>query len=285
MKTLVCMYSNTNAHRITGEPFINNVLKPLGADLALCVKEGEPDNIFYQNAKYVWKHPPVKDWVKKFDEISGNQEWQIIMNTEGHWFGACDQIKGHNMNAAVILYYRWLLLNHLRDIRDQYDWIIVSRSDFLWCSLHCQMELLNKNTVYLLDGPQYGGLNDAHIILPSNKIDNYLDILIRVLQDPENVINKMHPNGNQEKLVKAMCDCSNIYFLPLTSYFVREKDGPPSWSMGVWSEQHGYYIKIPDYYCLCELYLQAALLFPNLYAFWKTSLEKKLVDHKLNEWS
>jgi len=70
---ILIYFTSTREHAITGELFFKNVLKPLNADLALCVNDQEDDtNIFYKHAKYIWKAKQPENFEAEFDKIAGN---------------------------------------------------------------------------------------------------------------------------------------------------------------------------------------------------------------------
>ena len=70
-RVLVVIIGEARAHELTFALFKQNVLDPLGADLALCVgspRQQDDDNPFYAHAKHVWEFPEPTDWAVPFDQ-------------------------------------------------------------------------------------------------------------------------------------------------------------------------------------------------------------------------
>ena len=63
-RVLVVIIGEARAHELTFALFKQNVLDPIGADLALCVgspRQQDDDNPFYAHAKHVWEFPEPTD--------------------------------------------------------------------------------------------------------------------------------------------------------------------------------------------------------------------------------
>ena len=77
---------------------------------------------------------------------------------------------------------------------NQYDWVIFTRSDYLYlCPARERLEDLDRNTIYVPNGVDYGGVTDRHNVMST-------DILLKALQVSESVVKKWRYWDNSTNL-------------------------------------------------------------------------------------
>jgi hypothetical protein len=94
-------------------------------------------------------------------------EWRHILQVKGEWLGGIASPNAQVGSAAILIYFRWLLLHQLvtEDMISQYDRFIVTRSDFFWPCPHPPLSLLSQKYIWFPDGEFYGGLTDRHVVV------------------------------------------------------------------------------------------------------------------------
>jgi hypothetical protein len=260
-KTLVCILAETRAHALTWDSFKLNVLDTLDADLALCIST-PPDYDFSNNywtaAKYHWVSPDYVDFAEGFevarqtDWPESNSNWRQLLKIKDQWLGGVkDPHEQHPGSGGLLDYYRWFLWKNIRDnnILDQYDRVIVTRSDFVWSCPHPTMDLLDPNKIWIPRGEFHGGLCDRHAVLSKANIEPYLNLIKPILSDSDNLYRKMSHQGcwNIERFldmrIKEELGHDAVSFFPYIMYLVRPDGGPTRWSIGDWNDELGYFIK------------------------------------------
>src|SRR5262245_43444367 len=185
-RALVVVLGQTRAWELTVERFFSEVLDELGADLALCGGERDvPRNPFYERASYVWRKPELDDWKEMYDREVGDSSWRALLHPGGHIFGEDTEGPTQRSSGLQIL-FRKLLREELErgGLVDRYDWLIITRSDFLWPVPHPDLSNLSSRRIYVLDGEQYGGVCDRHFVIPARLLRSYLAATDEVFTDP-----------------------------------------------------------------------------------------------------
>ena len=266
---LVVVLTSTRGWELTAENLISNVVEELDADLALCVNAGEPHNSLYDAAKYVWRLVPSDDdWAEAFDRTAGHSRWRILLEPGGHLFGGVkDAENPQETVTAAPLYFRRFLNESMRDtgLAQAYDWLVVTRSDFLWRVPHPRVELLSDRRIYVLDGEEYGGVEDRHIVVPRRHVDRFLGLTDPIYSDPDWLKRYLDRRSamqgwaflNLERFVAARLKQDGLWrsvrHLPYVPYMVRGPGGTTSWSVGEFNEELGYYIKYPSEFDRSEI--------------------------------
>jgi hypothetical protein len=266
-KTLVIILSETRAYDLTYESFDKHLLKPLDADLALCVAENsteDPTNPFYQRASYIWTYPEPDDWSTALDYAQEcdsivNQDWRQLFEIKGNFLGGLNDHNGRVAGSGGIsMFFRWFLKRCLLTepgLLDRYSRYVLTRSDFMYLVPHYPLSRLDSNKVWLPLGEDYHGYTDRHIIADRNTILDAISLLDPILQTPSELYQEL--KGRQEYLsfegyigyaFQRSGLTSLIRRYPYTMYAVRHKDGRTSWSHGLFNEKLGYCIKYkPEY--------------------------------------
>lgn len=273
MKCLVIVICQTRAHKTTWNSFKTQVLDSLGADLALCVSKSDSTDMFRENAKYVWEYDDYLDWITAYDnvqaELGVTTPWKHTLNVDpgrdSCLFGGIRH--PHTVGSgAVLFYYRWRALQNIRKLglTSEYDWFIMTRSDYMYDVPHVPVEMLSTDAVWIPNGERYGGVTDRHLICPSKFIERSIDMLQYILTQPDDFFLKYRRwlNGkgaNPETFIAFYLEKQGIpvRFVPYFMYTVRELNETPN------RTQHGaagtvrykstnYALKYPDEKALAD---------------------------------
>jgi len=265
--TLVVVLCETRAHRLTGELFMQNVITNLRADLAVCVginKNTEKPNIFYENATYVWEQEEPEDAGELYDAVAlqenSQEDWRSMYAAgtygarEGMRFFGCVKDSKQVSCAAFLHYYRWFLLQKIRELslQKKYKWFVITRSDYMWKTPHPPTEYLNTDNIYIPNAEHYGGYNDRHMIVSAKHVESVLSMMEAIIHRPKWLLQHFEENSitGIEDCVKLWINLqglsANVRLYPYTMYTVREKNGSTSWSHGQYYPQYGYCIKYPQ---------------------------------------
>jgi len=271
-KTLVIVLGETRAHELTFNSFKMNVIDVLNADLCLCIgvkKDYDYSNHFYTLAKYKFLYDEPEDYSTAFDyatEIimknnnnNNDLNWREYLKINGHILGGIkDNHNQHPGSAGIVIYLRWLLLKNLieNNLINKYDRFIITRSDFIYQLHHPDVLKMNGDYIWIPDGEDYGGYTDRHVVLSPKTIEPYLNILTNMIINSNDYYDKMVElninDWNLEKLIKFNLEYNNVNhlvrFMPYIMYSVRNINGSTSWSKGIYSKTHNYYIKYMSEY-------------------------------------
>jgi hypothetical protein len=220
-KTLVILLGNARGGEQTWKTMYENLLEPYNADLALLF--GKCDNkaiSLYTKAKYIWELPEYTDWFDYYSE-----------NCSGNWFSFFDRNKHKGVgggirdfigSGAIIFAFRHFLKNNFKSITDEYDRIILTRSDYFYIDKH---EILPNDKVYITEGEEYGGITDRHHIFPSSYWDKVLGIVEFISS------NDIGTENNPEIALKKMFDFYNVPYQKCkrVQFTVATKDDTTRW--------------------------------------------------------
>jgi hypothetical protein len=272
-RVLVALFGETRATELTGDSFRANVLDALGADLALCVRAGEEPNRFHEWAEHIWTvEEPEGDFAPMYDEAAGNSDWRVLLELGPNLFGRIESTEHPQIGAVALLhYYRWRLWQMLEreGLPARYEWIVLSRSDFLWPVPHPDVSLLSDRRIHALDGEAWGGVCDKHFVVPKR----YFEPMVRDLAGPvftapvelKRSIDAISRRWgweevNNERLLAArLLDLGlwrRVSYLPHYPYTVRAPGGSTSWSVGEYDPELGYYVKYPTERTRSEIALE-----------------------------
>jgi hypothetical protein len=278
-RTLVCVLAETRSWKTTWPSFKMNVLDRLGADLALCIGAHETydrSNPFWQSARYRWTSIEHDDYGEAFDAAQSSliadgrrPAWRKLLGIRNQWLGG---IRGHGQHpgsAAILIYFRWLLLECLRSsgALQRYDRFVITRSDFVWLSPHPGLDVLTPDSIWLPDGEYYGGLTDRHAVLTRDDVELYLDLMTPIVCETDALFSRMEgrTDWNLEAYIKQHLSkagaLTRLKLFPYIMYSVREKDGSTRWSKGIWNNWLQYCIKYPSEYAAATFWQLARPLF------------------------
>lgn len=265
MKTLVCVISETRAHKTTWPSFQKNVLEALNADLAVCIATDEKydeNNPFWQNSKYKWTCPEYDDWGYAFelardtDWPNSNSNWRKMLKIKDQWLGGIKGAEEHPAAAGILIFFRWFLWKNiqLHNIFAEYDRIVITRSDFIWTCAHPPMHILDPNFIWIPNGEHYAGITDRHAVLSKENAEAYLNIIKPIFTDTDSLFNQMqnYRSWNLERYINLIIQATlgkyKVGYFPYMMYSIRERDDSSRWSAGTFDEELGYAIKYPTEY-------------------------------------
>jgi hypothetical protein len=263
----VVILCETRAWELTADEFFGNVMAPLQADLALCVgaNEREVPNPFYDAARYVWQFPEPEDWGDAYEAAVGSRDWEALLTVHEQFFGGVDHAECQNVGSgAIIMFFRYLLRLRLTEegLLDEYDWIIVTRSDFRWPTVHPPVDCFDRGAIHVLDGEQWGGVSDRYVAIPKNKIRSYLEIVDPIFTEPVELAQRLraalegdesdYKYFNPEKFLafrmRELGIWADLRWLPYVPFAVRLPGAHTRWSEGELNAGLGYYVKYADEY-------------------------------------
>lgn len=257
-KTLTIILCQTREGNFTHDSLVSNVLIPLDSDLAFCGStEHKSGDAILQNSKYIWNFSEPSDWLEACDLISedeGNYRELIKLNS---MFLGGSGLYGSVGSGLIIMYWREILRHHITEsIIEKYEWFVLTRSDFLWEIEHPKIEMLNKDTIYLLDGEKYSGISDRHIIFSRDFAKKCFEfakpIFHEALKVKEELIeqqlvdNHLNPERYLLFIVNKFGLSQNICFLPYLGFTIRHEKTETRWASGVFDLERNYYIKYPE---------------------------------------
>jgi len=106
------------------------------------------------------------------------------LEVQGNWFGnQClrPALRDNRPGSAICMYYNQqkcmeMIQEHEQERGKQYEWVVVSRTDFRWLAPHPPLELLDKkDAVWIPSGSDWeGGINDRHVVMRRRHAEAYM---------------------------------------------------------------------------------------------------------------
>ena len=146
-----------------------------------------------------------------------------------------------------------------------YDWLVVTRSDFLWRVPHPRVEVLSDRRIYVLDGEEYGGVEDRHIVVPPansstgpepDRPDLHRSGLAEaVSRSPQRDARVGVPQHRalRRGTPQAVGLWPRVRHLPYVPYWSERPAARRLWSVGEFHQEHGYYVKYPSEFDRSEI--------------------------------
>lgn len=266
MSVLTIILGETRSHELTWTNFKKHVLEELNSDLAVCVgSTGESDDPFTKNAKYVWTYPEQSraedGWADAFTKevCGGSEDWKILILLRDQLFGGL--CKEHKGSGGISLFFRWFLRENLlkNDLTNEYDYFIVTRSDYYWDSPHTRVFFEDPDSIFIPNGEDCPfSISDRHMVIPSKYILKVLDTTNHIVNSPVKLFYSMrdHKNWNIEKYIKYHFCIENllekIRYFPRNAYAVRSDTAKTRWAEGVFNPEINMVVKYPSEYQLVK---------------------------------
>jgi len=229
-KAVVCIIGTLRALGITYRNIINNVIRPLDADLIICVSRiSENDEAllkYFRKIKiidmYIYEDGvKYEDLCRKFGKSFDRDRWLKYAEIRGNWLGGLDDRKG---SGLYLTYNYSKLIERLRGLRAEgssYDRYIITRSDFLWTSEHPPLKFLDADLVWIPEGQDWWGYNDRHAICSKNNITQYLSMFeymmdsraTKYLNGQEHVTHEKHLKRHLNSTMVKVGRFKNVAYL------------------------------------------------------------------------
>lgn len=142
-----------------------NLLKPLGADLALCCSDKWDQNIsLFEKADYKWI----------FKEFS-NYEDYYKNNFKGNWqkYFETGKDTGLYSSGMVHFVFKDIIKKNYLDTLKEYKYIVYTRFDQFYVDTHPQAV---DGCILIPEGEDYHGICDRHALFPSELAEEFLSI-------------------------------------------------------------------------------------------------------------
>ncbi len=252
-KTLTILIGNARGGEKTWNSIYENLLDPYESDLALCFGEvKDKSSSLYKRSKYVWELPEYSNWRDYYSNVC-NGNWEKTLSL-GNGLGLSGGIDNFNGSAAIIFAFRHFIKNNKKDILEQYDRIILTRSDYYHVY---KQEVLVNDYLWIVEGEDYCGVCDRMHIFPSILIDNVLGI-VEYIDSAEGYHDVLNLGiANPESVLKSYFNYSGVSniikrFLRF-NYAVCVEGDMTRWQPGIMEDpnNNGLFIKYGSEYELC----------------------------------
>ena len=262
-RVLVCILAQTRAHQLTWANFEKNVLGELNADLAVCIgvdQQYDYDNPYFKNARFRCIIPESADYAAEIDRISvslGHRtDWRGLLKLcEDYYSIFLGGVAGVAGAGAILLVYRWYLRNYIAEqqLDARYDRFIITRSDFIYAAPHPCLDAIERGSIWLPDGEDWGGLVDRHMVVNNDDVIKSLSTLSDLLRNPEDwaaaLAARIAPYRNIEGVLEIYFKREGLFSrvrrFPYIMYLVRGENDPTRWTEGEFDPELGLYVKYP----------------------------------------
>ena len=216
LRTLVVVIGSARGGEETWRSMYTGLLVPFNADLAVHLGTRETLETLettetsvvpslYRQAKYVWGMPEYANWREYYESLWANGpdgaegpegtegpngpkgsegptgKRAIAAMVENAATGMAGGIDGHPGSGAIICAFRHSLLREHDAVLAEYDRIILTRTDYYYVADH---PVLPNDTLYVVEGEDYGGICDRHWVFPSSMRREVLGV-VEYMADPE----------------------------------------------------------------------------------------------------
>ena len=199
-KYLTVLAGSPRGGELTWQSLYRNVLDPLNSDLAICTGNKWLDSqSFIKRAKYLWDFEEPEDWFEYYRE-----------NFQGNWeeyFNLGKNTGLYNSGSIHFALKNIVLRNHL-EVLMEYDTIIYTRFDQFYIDKHPDLD--NRN-IWIPEGEDYFGICDRHSVVPTDKIEEFLNICSYINKSEALNVNSEYLNC--EVSLKNYLDSTNLYSL------------------------------------------------------------------------
>jgi hypothetical protein len=238
-------------------------LDPYKAHLATFFTNSSPFTVLQKHSQFTWSVTELGDWGEIFDQASRvcNNEKDLhkyhkLCGIPGQWagfVGACPT-KGSS-SFGLLLAFRWLVSQKVLslNLQNQYDYFVLSRSDFLYLCNHFDVTNLKDDYIYVPSGENYGGWTDRHVVASTKMFLRAINITQDLVCNSDHWYNTITSSGstdiNLETTLKIYWDKMNIPVMPFDRSFftVKKPEDPTRWSHGAEDTQLKLYNLLVKY--------------------------------------
>ena len=251
-----------------------HLLTPLNADLATFFSDATGGTLIQGMAKFNWTCPGDNDdWSSALDDIAAScgrtrADWLAAFCTtrldNQQWLGGATPECKQQSSAGMLMVYRWLLQQKITELGldSVYDHFVVTRADHMYLCDHVPIDTLDRNTLYVAEGENYGGWSDRHVLGHRDVFLRGLNMTFEMFCNPRKyaAVIEYHLNAgmaanggtvNIETLQKIMWQALEVPVATVLRpmFIVRAEGDPTKWSQGVEHASfaaYGLKIKYPD---------------------------------------
>lgn len=259
-RVLVVLLAETRASELTFSNFEDNVLKPLNADLAVCVSSNSPpEDPYMKAAKYKWLYPEQSDWAQGYDYACKCKDcWRPALQIRDQLFGGIVNPEyQQNGSAGILIFFRWYLLDNLvkSGVAEMYDYFMITRSDYYYLAHHPRIVNSSEpGLIWFPEGQDYNGLTDRHVLVPRVHLYASLSLMDPICEDPQHLFESMSMMGawNLEQYIELHFQKQGILQFvrrfPRVMFAVRNFNTTTRWSEGIFVPEIGMIVKYLDAY-------------------------------------
>ena len=269
-KYAVCVWGELRGIKNTVDSFYTNLVRPLNADVFICCQKTNSEideniNLFKENIimKELYDKPNLNEVYYHLNELVVNNNYRNDSNLQ--------------------MYYNFKKINDMfgKILEDNYDYIILTRSDFLYLFEFPDIIQLtgNSDIIWTYDKHDYGGINMCLICVPFNYIRKYLTSTYDYLNDHNNVLKLNGLSINNEKLYKLYFEEYNWEIGKITPNSFISADSAneiTTWAKIRYSDERNVYYKyeeqMNDAYSAYEQYRNG-----SLWKYIKTDIDRIVV--------
>ena len=134
----------------------------------------------------------------------------------------------------------------------QYDRLVITRSDFFYLCPHPPLELLQSDKIWIPNGEHYGGITDRHLIVNRQYAERALSACNAILERPNELLEEMRwrNNWNLEQYLDYHFRKTGIRhqcrFFPWIMYTIRDPAESSRWTMGRYNRAVNQIVKYPS---------------------------------------
>ena len=260
-KTLVVVLCETRGAELTANSLERCVLKPLKADLAICVSSKSDLGPYSELASHVWVVEEPEDWASRFDSVFPSKRWRELaqlpkVDQSGLLGGsATPYLSG---SGGIIMWFRHFLRACIEEkgLDSQYEWFAILRSDFYWEFEFPDVETLAHDKIHVLNGEKYGGVSDRFMLFPKSEFEKVINIYEDLFCRDSKAFTRMETFSilsfppNPESYLRFQLERLGVWeklvWMPYNGWTLREAQGGTRWSVGVWSRLLQVHVKYPE---------------------------------------
>jgi hypothetical protein len=153
---------------------------------------------------------------------------------------------------------------HQDGILDRYERFVITRSDFVWLCPHPPLSVLDRGSLWIPDGENYGGFTDRHLVVSREDAAAALSLIDDILLRPDELYEEMkhRADWNPERFLalhfarKGLLP--RVRLFPYVMYTARGvRDTPSTWSPGRFEPSVGHIVKYPSEFVTARAYATA----------------------------
>jgi hypothetical protein len=139
------------------------------------------------------------------------------------------------------------------EILERYDRFVVTRSDFIWPCPHPPLSILDRRSIWIPDGEQYGGFTDRHLVVSREDAASVLGLIDDILLRPDELYEEMkhRSDWNPERFLALHLArkglLARVKLFPYVMYSARgTRDTPSTWTPGRFEPSVRHVVKYPS---------------------------------------